>query len=205
MDNVGDYASLWAWEPLDPHDLAGLLAGLDCPWWICGGWALDLFLGRETRRHDDLDVAVLRHDQVALYEQLGDWELRYATVDHRLNEWDGRWLDPPIHGIWARRAPGRESPWTCEFLLNEAQNGQWLFRRNPAVTRALAEIGAEVDGVPFLRPEIVLLYKAGEPSPKNDTDFAAAHKLLSENARNWLRRSLELCDPSHPWLVKRPK
>jgi len=70
---------------------------------------------------------------------------------------------------------------------------------------ALAEIGAEVDGVPFLRPEIVLLYKAGEPSPKNDTDFEAVHKVLSENARSWLRRALELCDPSHRWLVKTPK
>jgi hypothetical protein len=65
-----DCAYLWAWEPLHPADLAGLLARLRTPWWVCGGWAFDLFLNRETRRHDDLDVAVLRGDQPALFRYL---------------------------------------------------------------------------------------------------------------------------------------
>jgi hypothetical protein len=68
------------------------------------------------------------------------------------------------------------------------------------MTRSLAEVGAEQDGVPFLRPEIVLLYKASEPSPKNDADFAAVRSHLTQTASQWLREALEVIDPRHPWV-----
>jgi Aminoglycoside-2''-adenylyltransferase len=197
-----DYAYLWAWEPLQPADVTGLLDGLEAPWWICGGWALDLFLGRETRRHDDLDVAVLRRDQRALFRHLECCDLRYATPEHTLEPWDGRHLEPPIHGIWARRSNEATAPWTCEFLLNEHTDQDWIFRRDEVVTRSLDEVGAEQGGVPFLRPEIVLLFKAGELSPKNDADFAAVRPQLTQTAREWLREALEVIDPLHPWVPR---
>lgn len=199
-----DYAYLWAWEPLHPADVAPVLHGLGTPWWICGGWALDLFLGRETRRHDDLDVAVLRRDQPALFRHLEDWDLRYATPEHALEPWDGRHLEPPIHGIWARRSSEAHAPWTCEFLLNEHTDRAWIFRRNAAVTRSLDEVGAERDGLPFLRPEVVLLFKAGELSPKNEADFAAVRPHLTETASHWLRQALEVIDSRHPWSPQLP-
>jgi hypothetical protein len=59
-------------------------------------------------------------------------------------------------------------------------------------TRSLAEVGAERGGVPFLRPEIVLLYKAGELSPKNEADFAAVRPQLTQTATQWLREALEV-------------
>jgi hypothetical protein len=36
--------------------------------------------------------------------------LQYATPAYALKPWDGRPLDPPIHGIWARRAHRGECP-----------------------------------------------------------------------------------------------
>jgi hypothetical protein len=171
-------------------------------WWICGGWALDLFLGRETRRHDDLDVAVLRRDQPTLFRHLEGWDVRYATPQHTLEPWDGVHLEPPIHGIWARRSNEVSAPWTCEFLLNEHTDQDWIFRRNEGITRSLDEVGAERDGVPFLRPEIVLLYKASEPSPKNEADFVAVRPHLSQTAARWLREALEVIESRHPWVPK---
>lgn len=197
-----DYPSLWAWEPLGPEALKGLLDGFEGPWWVCGGWALDLFLERETRRHDDLDVALLRDDQHALFEHLQGWDLRYATTKHTLQQWDGRRLDLPIHGIWARCSSNPAAAWTCEFLLNEHADGDWVFRRNEAITRPLDEIGHTRNGVAFLRPEIVLLYKAAEPSPKNNSDFAQVEPYLSDQARRWLCDQLTRYDPSHPWIAR---
>jgi len=181
--------------------LAKLLSGFERPWWICGGWALDLFLGRELRRHVDLDVAILRRDQLALHDHFGGWNLHYATAEHMLERWDGRSLELPVHAIWAHRSDDLTAPWTCEFLLNEAQTADWVYRRNEAVTCPLAEIGGERDGIPFFKPEIVLLYKSGEPSPKSDADFAAVQPHLSESSRTWLCRALETCEPQHPWLT----
>jgi Aminoglycoside-2''-adenylyltransferase len=200
MVDARDYAYLWAWEPIEPEQIAELLSRFARPWWICGGWALDLFLARETRRHADLDVALLRHDQLALFHHLRAWDLHYATPIHTLEPWDGRHLGLPIHGIWARRSGEPNASWTCEFLLNEERDGEWVFRRNEAVRRPLEEIGDERDGVPFLRPEIVLLYKATERSPKNDTDFAAVQPRLSRESSLWLRAALERCDDRHPWI-----
>lgn len=47
---------------MSPEEVTDVLADLDCAWWVAGGWALDLHLGRQTRAHADVDVLVLRDD-----------------------------------------------------------------------------------------------------------------------------------------------
>jgi hypothetical protein len=197
-----DDGFLWAWEPVRPAELRRLLADLTAPWWVAGGWALDLFLGRETRTHEDLDVALLRRDQLAFHGYLRGWDLRYATPEHTLEKWDGSYLELPVHGIWARRSSRATTPWTCEFLLNEERGGDWVYRRNETVTRPIQEIGGVRDGVPFLRPEIVLLYKSADDSPKNAADFDVVLPSLAADARVWLAEALAVCDSHHDWLAK---
>jgi Aminoglycoside-2''-adenylyltransferase len=46
------------WEAWDPAVAAERLAGVDVPWYVAAGWALDLFRGRRTREHEDLELAV---------------------------------------------------------------------------------------------------------------------------------------------------
>jgi hypothetical protein len=190
------------WERLRPADVAELLAGFDAPWWIAGGWALDLYLGVETRPHDDVDVALLRRDQHALHRHLEGWDLRYATAGHRLVPWDGRPLAPPVHGVWAPRSRDTDAPWTFEVLLDEHDADRWVYRREPAIARPLAELGATRDGIPFLRPEVVLLYKSKEPTPKDDRDIDAVRPRLPERGRSWLASALAVTAPGHRWLER---
>jgi hypothetical protein len=199
MPDPPDHAD---WEPLRPADIADLLAGFDAPWWIAGGWALDLFLGAETRRHDDIDVAVLRRDQLALYDWLRGWDLHYATPDHTLQPWDGRLLRPPIHGIWARRSHDATAPWTCDFLLDEDRDGRWVYRRDSAITRSLDDLGGLRNGAPYLCPEVVLLYKSKNPTPKDDADFDLVLPRLSSSGRLWLCQTLRTCDAGHRWVQR---
>lgn len=42
--DAGDFAFLWAWELVTPREVGQLLAHFNRPWWIAGGWAVDLFL-----------------------------------------------------------------------------------------------------------------------------------------------------------------
>jgi hypothetical protein len=51
-----------SWHPLTPHEADPLLSVLRAPWWVAGGWALDLYLGKVTRVHKDLDVGIFRED-----------------------------------------------------------------------------------------------------------------------------------------------
>jgi hypothetical protein len=95
-----DYGDLWKWEDFDPSRLSSLMRSFDAPWWVAGGRALDLWMGRQTRPHQDVDVAVLRADQKQLHEVFGGWELYYATTDHRLVPYrSDRWLELPLHGV----------------------------------------------------------------------------------------------------------
>ena len=57
------------------------------------------------------------------------------------------------------------------------------------------------DGVPFLRPEIVLLYKSTDQSPKNASDFDVVLPSLDAGARRWLADALGTCDRHHDWLA----
>ncbi len=62
-----------AWDPLHPAGAAALLDGLDRPWWIVGGWAIEAFTGM-PREHEDLDVSLLSSDVPALREAVGATE-----------------------------------------------------------------------------------------------------------------------------------
>lgn len=42
----------------DVHVVLDLLAAARCPAWVAGGWGVDALVGRQTRRHRDLDLAI---------------------------------------------------------------------------------------------------------------------------------------------------
>jgi len=71
MQNTETTTPEHRWEPLSLEEVKRLLGAVAAPWWIAGGRALDMFLGHETRKHDDLEVAVLRRDQLAFRHALG--------------------------------------------------------------------------------------------------------------------------------------
>jgi Aminoglycoside-2''-adenylyltransferase len=197
-----DYTELSEWEEFDSFRLLEIMGSCDAPWWVAGGWALDLWLGRATRKHQDLDVAVLRADQCKLYKALRRGELYYATTDHRLLPLrPGHWLEPPLYGVWARREP--EAPWLCEFLLNEHKGEEWLYPRNPAVRMPLAEMGSAIaGGIPVLVPEIVLLYKAHERTEKDEADFQSALPTCRPLPGPGLVGTLMETTPEHPWMAQ---
>jgi aminoglycoside-2''-adenylyltransferase len=41
-----------------PGEVARRLAGISTPWCVVAGWALDLFYGRQTRAHGDIEIAI---------------------------------------------------------------------------------------------------------------------------------------------------
>jgi hypothetical protein len=116
------------WQALSIDEVAALFDGLAARWWIAGGQAIDLFVGSSTRHHQDVDVAVLRPDQLTVQAHLDGWDLRVAH-DGRLTHWaPGRLLAAHEHGIWAR--PNPASPWRLELLVDDVIGGDWVYRRN---------------------------------------------------------------------------
>ena len=187
-------------EPFaEPRRVARVMEGFPRAWFVAGGWAIDLFLGRETRAHEDDEIAILRADQEEIRRHLAGWTFEKVVSGVREPWREGEELEPPIHEIHAR-SPGGE---ILEILLNEAAGDLWRFRRNLDVARPLLELGLRsADGIPFLAPEVVLLYKAKAPRPCDEQDLAAVLPRLDIGRRGWLLRALEACHPGHPWIAR---
>lgn len=190
---------------LDPDldSVVHLMAGYGHRWAICGGWALDLFRDRITRPHRDVDVAILRGDQLAVQAYLRDhgWALEIAHQG-RLTPWrDGEFLDPPLHAIWCRH-PDRQ-PDLVEILFSSHRDDLYLFRHDESITRPLDRAFQVAPcGIPILAPEIVLLIKARYPEREDaDHDFEAAAPHLSVERRAWLCDALAHHLPGHRWLA----
>lgn len=190
------------WRPVPPTGVAELLGGFPGPWWIAGGWAIEAFTGRH-RPHEDTDVALFRR-------QLP--ELRFALAG-RFHLWSaGSGALRPVNDdfpephpdsaqVWLREHA--QAPWVADVLLDDDRDGLWCNRRWPDHVAPLEDVTwVARDGVRYLNPEIVLLFKARLRRAKDEADLAAALPLLDQRRRAWLRSTLETVAPGHAWLAR---
>ena len=186
---------------VEPKKVLSLLGALECDWGVAGGWAVDLFLNRMTRIHQDIEVAIFRKDQLALQSYLAsrDWSLRYVAGG-KLFPWpDGNFLELPVHEIWAHSQNGSVR---LEVLLNEREANEFVFRRDFRVRAPIQRTFLLTrSGIRILSPEIVLLYKAARATePKEQMDFLNVLPVLERERRQWLLDSVATMDPGHVWL-----
>jgi len=179
--------------------VASLFRDLHCPWFVCGGWAIDLFLKRVTRGHKDIDIAVARNDQFKVRDHLWQrgWNLEKA-IDGELFPWtESERLVLPVHTIWCKN--DKHDPKFIEILLNEIDDDQFRFRRDQSITLARDRMFFKCSfGLPVFAPEIVLLYKSN-CSEEYDADFQNTVKTLEEERRVWLKVALNKLFAQHPW------
>lgn len=188
------------WLPAEPADAAAWLANLAVPWWIAGGWAIDLFAGRCSRTHHDLDVGILRRDIQHLHNTLSGWEIFEARAGALTPLAFAATPQSDTHSLWCR--PAGAAAWHLEVMLDESEGNSWIYRREPLIRRRLSTvIRTNHAGFPYLTPEIQLLYKAKALRAKDAMDFDRIHLQLDTAARNWLRDSLILTQPGHPWMA----
>jgi hypothetical protein len=190
------------WEPASVTEVAALFSRCPTHWWIAGGRALELAAGHRLREHADIDVLLLRRDQLSAQRTLTGWEWWAADPPGSLRPWTpGETLPRAVHDIWCR--PSGDQPWRIQLMLDECDGVDWVSRRNPGIRRAIPSIGKVTEnGVPYLAPEIQLFYKAEEPRLKDEADFTAIRPLLSGTQRDWLREALAETYGTHPWLAR---
>ena len=191
------------WQPLTIDAVIALLRDVAFPWWVAGGYAIELAVGEPVRPHDDVDVLLLRRDHLAARSLLAEWDCWVADPPGTLRPWPlGETLPDTVHDVWCRETP--DAPWRFQLMLDESDEDgtHWRSRRDPLITRPVAGIGSRTGaGVPFLRPEIQLFYKARVHRPKDEVDFVAALPLLSAAEREWLRDAIVLTSgQEHTWL-----
>ncbi|SFU90262.1 nucleotidyltransferase domain-containing protein [Alicyclobacillus macrosporangiidus] len=168
------------------------------PWFIVGGWALDLALGRVTREHDDLDVCVFREDVASLLHYFQGWDREVVIPGtHRVVTCSSeRDTLSPRHELHFSRG-GTE----VEVLLIDKVGDRVLFRRDPTIWMAY-ECFSRHDGSgrPFVAPEWQLLFKAKSPRLKDELDFRNHAPNLEAGAKMWLAEALKRHLPHSTWI-----
>jgi hypothetical protein len=185
-----------SWTPVE---VAQRLAGVRTPWYVAGGWALDLFLGRRTRVHGDIEIAV---------PEAGFPEVRQRFPGHVFDAAGGGriWEDPTpevlaaVHQTWLR------DPATGNYLLDvfrEPHDGDtWICRHDEEIRFPYrAVIHHSRAGIPYLAPELVLLFKARHPRGKDRRDFDTTVPHMSRAQHETLAGLLARVQPEHPWLA----
>lgn len=182
-----------------PGEVAQRLAGVGVPWCVAAGWALDLFRGGQTRVHGDIEIAI---------PEAGFPEVRRRFPGYVFDAaGSGRiWEDArpetlaAVHQTWLR------DPATGNYLLDvfrEPHDGDtWICRRDARIRLPYSEIVHRTeDGIPYLAPELVLLFKAKHARPKDRRDFDATVPHLTRAQRTTLAELLARVHPGHAWLT----
>ncbi len=185
------------WDPWSPWEVARQLDGLTTPWYVAAGWALDLFLGRQTREHDDIEVGVPAHSFSYVRVALSGFEV---VVVGDGKAWPATPESLAAHRqTWVRSAPG--GPWLLDVFREPWVGDTWVYERDPRIQLPVERVISRTpDGVPYLQPEIVLLLKARAVRPKDEIDLATVLPHLDSGRRAWLYESLALVQPGHSWL-----
>jgi hypothetical protein len=188
-----------SWGALKPHDAVVVLSALGAPWWIAGGWALDLFLGKVTRAHKDLDVGIFRKDAAIVVAALTGWDFFEAKDGVLTQLVQGHAPRADVNSLWCKRVNAAQ--WELELMLDGTHGELWAFRRNARITRPLSRsIRRNADGIAYLAPEIQLLYKARATRARDQADFHQVLPHLDPGEKTWLRKSLMCMDPEHGWI-----
>ena len=204
-----------------------LLTGHGFSYAICGGFAIDLFLGHDSRVHSDIDIFAWWEDRDRIilymqslgfhvYEMLGGGKAHHITdiaVQERRKKnifcfRDGCELvqlyptdEAGIYWIDFHHT-GQKSLNFVEFLFNSHDEAAFLYDRDISVRRELSRTIRHRDGIPYLAPEICLLYKSTTTEREGyQQDYDLAFPAMDEESRSWLKAALRHCNPGgHKWL-----
>ncbi|GAB3755468.1 nucleotidyltransferase domain-containing protein [Microlunatus parietis] len=188
------------WESLDLAGLVQFMAGFKQPWWVVGGWAIDVFTGL-PREHEDVDVSIFASDVSHLRAHVrGRWDLwNVAGGDMRpLTDRTPDVFDDASQ-IWVRE--NGDAPWVLDVPMTPGHGEQWTNKFIPGHTAPLEAVTWIADDkIRYLNPEIVLLFKARKRRRKDDRDFEVTWPLLGQEKQDWLREMIRGFDADHPWI-----
>ncbi len=184
-------------------------------------------MGYESRRHSDIDICSYWNDrdkiilfmqsqEFYVYEMLGGGRVhRITDVSKQMHkksniccfkdgcplvkvyepdESDCSWFE--FFHI------GQTKLDFIEFLFNDRSETHFEYARNREIKRELGKAILSPNGIPYLSPEICLLYKSTDMEREGyQQDFELAYHAMNSEQREWLKSALSIMYPQgHKWL-----
>ena len=204
-----DGPGLDAWRPWTPAEVADRLAGVGVPWCVVGGWSIDLFLGEETREHEDLEIATHREHLRAIRDALPD------MVFHAVGDGQVCRLapdeEPPLesHQNWVLDVGAQL--WRVDVMLEPGDPQTWVYRRDERLQapRAFMERRTD-DGIAVPRSARSVVLQGEEHAPEGRSRFCGlptsarrgSARVVARRARTPASRPSLVRAPAGPGLIR---
>lgn len=194
---------------------------------FCGGFGIELFLNRAIRKHGDIDVSAYwqDRDKIILFMQSLGWdvyEMCGGGIVHQITNVKNQ--------IMAKRnifcfkdgcsliklSPQGETDMYyldfdhsgqtkldfIEFLFNNCSADSFLYARNENIALSILKAILAQNGIPYLAPELILLYKSTDTEREGyQLDFDSANAEMNAEQKDWLQAALKELNPTgHKWL-----
>lgn len=195
---------------------------------FCGGFAIELFLNKIVRKHGDIDISAFwdNRDDIILYMQSLGWqvyEMCGGGIAHYIT--DVKQQIKEKRNIFCFRddcelvsfTPTNETDMYSivvdhkgqvklnfvEFLFNDRTLTDFSYARNKEILLPLSSAVLYQTGIPYLAPELVLLYKSTDILREGyQLDYDLALPKMSKGQKEWLKNALLKSNPlGHPWIA----
>jgi hypothetical protein len=168
---------------------------------VAGGWAIDLFLGAQRREHGDLEIAVPRSGFDEIASALAGYDFYVVGDGLAWAQDSAERMVEEHYQTWVREPTTLR--WKLDIFRERAEGTTWICRRDDRIRLPFEKlILRTADGIPYGRPEVMLLFKAKASRAKDGDDLAAVLPSLDEAARGWLIDALAMIHPGHPWIER---
>lgn len=208
------------------NEIMTLLNNRDFEFAVCGGYSIELFLDKEIRPHGDIDISAywVDRDKIILYMKSLGWDIYEMCGDgiaHKIRDVTQQLRikrnifcikgNCELVKLYPRNeadmfylefdGKGQTEPNFIEFLFNNRTETNFLYARNTNITRVLSKAILKRNDIPFLAPEIVLLYKSTDIGRIGyQLDYEEAIRAMDIEQKAWLASALNVMYPAgHQW------
>jgi hypothetical protein len=160
------------WKPAALPELQRHI-GSFTDWTLCGGYSLDLILGRQIRVHGDIDIGVFRSQILECLHSIGREYVFLCSPPGTQTPWDGTAVEASVHDIWI--SDPRRDTWLFQIMVFDDEGEKVFYRRDRRIYWRKDRHSLEIGGLRVLNPFITFLYKANksEIQDKEIMDIAA--------------------------------
>jgi hypothetical protein len=184
------------WQAWTPTEVARRLSKVGAPWYVAAGWALELFTDAAAREHDDLEIGVpaARFDEIVAALPGFEWDVvgegRVWPFPEELANHFQTWLREPATGCYR-----------VDVFREPHVGDRWVCRRDVSITLPYRELILHTrDGIPYVTPEVALLFKAKHLRDKDQADFQRVLPTMDQKRRSRLSSWLSQVHPGHRWI-----
>ncbi|MNJ53887.1 hypothetical protein D3C77_493030 [compost metagenome] len=168
------------------------------PWFVAGGWTIDLLVNEVTRDHKDMDICIFREDVEYALRYFQNWEIHVAIPgEHRLEKVNElRDVERPRYCLHLFK--GREF---VELLLTDRMEEHVVFRKNERIIMEMKDFVMKKDEIPFVNPAWQLLFKSLSTRQEDEHDFEIYRdKVSDKKSKRWLLESMKIVKGNKRWI-----